>query len=519
MQVPYSKILPVIALVLLGAGCATTSHKPQDPLTAARSSLRQAEKKDSVGLYLTAAQQALAVAVNEAQPAATRDQATRIYDSAVAECAAALGTQKVMSVVSCSGTSYVVSFDPPPKIDHLVVSDKIERKHMKQDVRRAGFGGTLVGLLDGPATTGPNRPPKGYSVPWTAVAEFGKTAGDRTPVTIRFINPREHDSVRLAGADRPLAADFTAQLAIYPRVNELIFGALSMLRSDRSISRSGLLFCEPYDPDRIPVIFVHGLMSSPHAWLQVANQLNADPDFRRRYQVWWYFYPTGAPIAGNAMMFREALTEVAKRYPLRHKLVIVGHSMGGILTRMQVTNSGREVWNAIFRDNADKVYAQVPADSIIKRALIWKANPNVSRVVFIATPHLGSRLANLRAAGFAASLIRMPITLSNTFNSQIAKVLPLIDPSLRRLPTSIRGLSPDNRLLVAVDKLKLTVPCNSIIGNRGRNDQPLADSSDGVVSYWSSHLKQAESEIIVPTGHDAFNNPASIVELERIFAQ
>ena len=503
----------LFALVILAclSGCATTPHSPADPLIAARTLLRDAQRKNSASLYLDAARQSLSIATSETASPESRAQATAIYNSAVANAAAAIFEHK-------PAAGYAVIFTPPRNVDRLLVAEDIPRRHLRADIRRPGFGGALVAVMDGPATAGPNRPLKGYAKPWTAVAEFGATTGGRTPVTIRLLDPDIVDHVRLAGAQRPLAADFTAQLAYYPPVNELLFGALAMLRSDLSAGKSALLFYEPYDPKKITVLFVHGLMSSPHAWLQVANELNAAPDFRRRYQIASFFYPTGAPIAGNAMLFREDLAALAKLHPHMRKMVIVGHSMGGILTRMQVTNSGRAVWDAIFRDNAGKVYAQVPAGSILKRALIWEANPNVSRVVFIATPHRGSRLANLRAAGFAASLIRMPGKLANAFNSQAASLLPIIDPSLRRLPTSIRGLSPDNRLLVAVAKLKVTVPSHSIIGNRGRGNEPLEKSSDGVVPYWSSHLPQAESEIIVPTGHDAFNNPKSITELERILA-
>lgn len=502
--------LLAVSLVLLAAGCATT-RRAADPLAGARAEFRAAEHTHSVALYLDAAKKSLPLAVSEATPAATRAEAVSIYNHAVAHAAVLLFAEKAPAA-----PGFAISFTPPPRdVTRLLVSEDIPRKHLEDDIRRPGYGGPLVAVMNGPDTAGPNRPPKGYAVPLTVVADFALARAGQTAVTIRFLDPRQDSSVRLSNARRPLAGDFTAPLAYYPHPNELIFGFVAMLRSDLSVRRSALMFYEPYDPKKIPVLFVHGLMSSPHAWLQVANQLEANPEFRRRYQLWAYFYPTGAPIAGNALQFRTALADAATRYRLGDNLVIVGHSMGGILTRMQVTNPGRALWNAIFRANADKVYAELPADSVIKRALIFRANPHVARVVFFSVPHRGSDLANLRISSLAARFIRMPLTLVKTFNKQLVGIMQQVDPSLRNIPTSIQGLSPRSRLLIALAKLPITVPCDTIVGNRGKPG-PLAESSDSVVPYWSSHVDFAKSELVVPTGHNSFDHPASVANLERI---
>jgi hypothetical protein len=192
--------------------------------------------------------------------------------------------------------------------------------------------------------------------------------------------------------------------------------------------------------------------------------------------------------------------------------------MGGNLARMQVTNSGREIWDAVFRSKADSFYASVPADSVIKQALIFEADPHIARVIFIGTPHRGCQFVTWRIVNVFASLIRMPKNLVTVFDNQLADILHSVDPSIRSLPTGIRGLSPNSPLLLALDRLKITVPCHSIIGNLGKNDVPLAQSTDGVVTYSSTHLPQAESELIVPAGHDAFKKPAAIAELKRILA-
>ena len=70
--------------------------------------------------------------------------------------------------------------------------------------------------------------------------------------------------------------------------------------------------------------------------------------------------------------------------------------------------------------------------------------------------------------------------------------------------------------LHAMNSIPMTpgVPYNTIIGDRGRRDSP--NSSDGVVPYWSSHMKGAESEHIVPSDHSAHQNPKAIAEVLRI---
>ncbi len=189
--------------------------------------------------------------------------------------------------------------------------------------------------------------------------------------------------------------------------------------------------------------------------------------------------------------------------------------MGGILTRMQVTNPGRALWNAVFRDKADKFYAELPTDSIIKRALIFRANPHVARVVFFSVPHRGSDLANLRIS----ALSRRASSACRSHSSRPSQADHGHHASGRsfapRHSHEHPGLSPRSRLLVALAKLPISVPCDNHRRQSGQAG-PLAESSDGVVPYWSSHVDFAKSELVVPTGHNSFDNPASVADLERI---
>src|SRR5438309_6932872 len=84
-----------------------------------------------------------------------------------------------------------------------------------------------------------------------------------------------------------------------------------------------------------------------------------------------------------------------------------------------------------------------------------------------------------------------------------------------RTRATIDYLAPKAPYLAVLNKQSIQAPYHSIIGNRGKPG-PLADSSDGVVPYWSSHLDGAQSEVIVPGPHGACELPQTIAELDRI---
>jgi len=240
----------------------------------------------------------------------------------------------------------------------------------------------------------------------------------------------------------------------------------------------------------------------------------ADPDIRRHYQFWAFSYSTGNPIAYSALLLRDDLRYAQQRYGFK-QVILIGHSMGGILSRMQVTNSARAIWNEVLGPKADKLYTEIPDDSLVKRALIFDANPTVKRVIFVSTPHRGSTLATSGIGALGMRLIRLPFKVASAIpNSVAAALAPNNDLRKFRVPTSISGLSPSNPLFKALDKLPIEAPHNSIIGDRGRGDTP--NSSDGVVPYWSSHLDSAQSELIVPTDHGAMKSPKAVAEIRRI---
>jgi pimeloyl-ACP methyl ester carboxylesterase len=398
---------------------------------------------------------------------------------------------------------YFTSFEDP---------GKIKRTLIKKDVTQDGVGGALVGVrLVTPQEQ--FTPRLGLSAPVTATLDFN---GSDAALALR--RPNYERSARVEGHVRPLEADLSAPISYFrPPNNLLLFDMMGMLRGTNMMEKTGLYFLEPYDPSRIPVVFVHGLMSSPYTWVKTINGLQQDPEIRKRYQPWVFGYATGNPILYSALRLREELAKVDKLYPNHLPYVVVGHSMGGMLTHAQVTTVTRAMWEKDKNVGpfAKSVFANNSSDSLIVRALTYHANPRIHRVVFICTPHRGSDMASGGLGRFGISLITLPVHLLSTVKDSLTSAeLVQLTGSSKRMPNSVWGLKPSNPAFPVVNEAPITVPYHSIIGDRGKGDCP--NCTDGVVAYWSSHLNGAKSEKIVPGPHGSAELPQTIDELDRI---
>jgi pimeloyl-ACP methyl ester carboxylesterase len=393
-----------------------------------------------------------------------------------------------------------------------VEPDQIKRTLIKRDVTQNGVGGALIGVRSG---TPPEHfsPAKGLTAAVTATVDV---RGSDAVLALR--RPSNEPSARVEGKVRPLAADFSAPISYFrPPNNLLLFDLMGMLRGTNMMEKTGLYFLEPYDPTRIPVVFVHGLMSSPYTWVKTISGLQQDPELRKHYQPWVFGYATGNPILYSALRLREELARVDKVYPNHLPYVVVGHSMGGMLTHAQVTTVTREMWekDKNIGPTAKGIFANNSSNSLVVRAMTYHANPRIHRVVFICTPHRGSDMASGGIGRFGISLITLPLQLVSTVKDSLTSAqVAEITGSSKRMPNSVSGLKPSNPAFPVVNEAPMTVPYHSIIGDRGKGDCP--NCSDGVVPYWSSHLDGAKSEQIVPGPHGSAELPQTIAELDRI---
>ncbi len=349
-----------------------------------------------------------------------------------------------------------------------------------------------------------------YLEPITAVLSFDpvSTPGSPRRVSITGYDPTYLSQVDLGKTRYPLAADFTAPI-VAQTVDIRQFSVALTGLIHPGVLDCKLILTQPYDPQRIPVILVHGINSHPRIWKNVINDLRADPQLRNRYQFILFYYPTGWPITYSSMRFREELAAFQTLTGSQgKKMIVIGHSMGGLLSRLQVIDPQRKIWDATLGNDAEKLYQRLPSNHLAKRTLLFSPNPNIAREIYICTPQRGSSLADLSITGLFIRVLSLPTAVTTALIDLPSNIIQ------QGKLTSVAGLSPLNPLYPALDQIPIAVPHHSIIGDRGKGDTP--HSSDGVVPYSSSHLRSTSSELIVPDNHSAYDNPQAIAELRRI---
>ncbi len=347
----------------------------------------------------------------------------------------------------------------------------------------------------------------------TAVMKF---SGRRAELD--FIDPLMSEHTTLDHRVFPLAADFDVSIAmLMARERPDKIGFARMIRPEAYASTARLFQLQQFDPKRTPVIFVHGLQDTPASWVTMINSLRNDPWIRKRYQFWFFTYPSGYPYPYSAMLLRRDLDGMKRAFPAEKRIVLIGHSMGGMICRLMITDAGDKIWRAFFRTSPAKTPLAPETRHLLEEVVVFNHRPEIRRVIFISTPHRGSALASNWIGRIGSSLVRTPQLFTSVYAS--AKPILIADPAARplnRMPNSVDTLEPNDRFVETVNKLPITpgIPYHSIIGDRGRGDTP--NSSDGVVPYWSSHLRGAQSELIVNSGHGAQYNSQAIREVERI---
>ena len=519
------RLIATVTLIAFVSGCTTTpASRPQDVVAAKK--LQEARSarlpaKTRAADYLEAA----ALTAPELESGTEDSPARRTYNSASGELTILLRAADSGRLwdhpltLTADNKTYHLRLQPaapnvwsPSYFTSFLPAASVKEKLIRQENHQSGVGGALVGVR----TTTPREdfaPFRGISAPVTSTLNF-----KGTDATLSLRRPAKQPTAEVEGKVRPLAADFSAPISYYqPPSNLLLVGLMAGFRGGNYAAKTGLYFLQPYDPDRIPLVFVHGLFSTPFTWVETINGLQADPDIRKHYQFWVFAYPTGNPILYNALRLREELEKVDKLYPNHRPYVVVGHSMGGMLTHAQVINLTRQMWenDKKLGPTAKNVFANNSSDSLVVRAMTFRANPRIKRVVFVCTPHRGSNMATSGVGKIGISLITLPLTVATAMKDALtSQDIAQLTGSSKRLPNSVWGLKPTNPALPVVNDAPMTVPYHSIIGDRGKGNSP--NSTDGVVAYWSSHLDGAKSEKIVPGPHGSCALPQTITELDRI---
>jgi pimeloyl-ACP methyl ester carboxylesterase len=415
----------------------------------------------------------------------------------------------------------------------LVAASSLRFDGLRNVYRRDGFGAEMVAVLEPDESSDSAQPFTPMEVPTiTAIIRFrGDTLDEvlRTrDIDLVAFDPYRYETVELGGVDVPLAANFTAGYALWLARSGFSRRALrGVLGRTGGVAAPHVYLMQPYDPDRHVVITLHGLASSPLAWLNVANEVLGDEALRRRFQVWQVVYPTNAPIAFNHRHVRAAIEATLAHFDptgsalASRGIVVVGHSMGGVLARLMVSSSGDQVESAFIEDAA---LEGAPLDRVIAEFgpyLAFEPMPEVTRAVFIAAPHRGTPFANRPLSRWAASLVLLPYDVLDTLtdiNRSLAAIGADQPGSVSlRVPNSIENLSDRSLFLRLADTMPIStnVEYHSIIANNTPH-RPLENSNDGVVPFRSAHLPGAASETVIESWHSVQETPEAILELRRI---
>lgn len=289
----------------------------------------------------------------------------------------------------------------------------------------------------------------------------------------------------------------------------------------------GLFMLEPYQPGKIPVIFIHGLLSDRMTWANMINELCARPEFVHRYQIWAFEYSTGEPFLTSATRLRRQLQQLRAKFDPNeedtalNEAVLVGHSMGGLISKVQVSESGRRVWSSISNQNFENVTMSSEIRRKFTEAVFFTPSPMISRVVFIGTPHRGSVLAQRAIGKVGSLLIEEPAELKAEHNRLLQENPEAFsDEFTRRFPTSIDLLEPNSPLLQAIDSLPINerVNMHSIIGQGYW--MPGYGDSDGVVPVSSAKQNRTTSETMVVGKHaELTENPTVVQQVLRVLRE
>ncbi|MBV8102573.1 MAG: alpha/beta hydrolase [Verrucomicrobia bacterium] len=414
------------------------------------------------------------------------------------------------------------------KCDQVLLADSIHEKGLRHEYKIAGKGTPLVIYDSNPEITPQEKhyPHSGIVLGLTAVKE------DRPgrPPLLKLYDPFDPAVVRSAAGPEPIAADYTATLAVLFSHARKVAGSSfeAFIRPDNPRFATGVYLIHPYDPNKIPILFIHGLLSSPLSWQNLTNDLCSDPKILEHYQPWFFLYPTGQPVLESAAELRDELERTQHLFDpsgsaiASHHVVIVAHSMGGLLAHTLISDSGDALWNAFANKPLNSLSLPADEKESIQHYFFFRHQTFIDRVIFLAVPHRGSYLAGGIVGSIGNRLIRHSQGPTNLLRELKTQYPGALDSYYARVsthsgPNSLVSLAP-NPLLDQEAELPIRVPFHSIIGHLGDDGGP--DSSDGVVDYRSSHLDGAESEKIVRAGHAALiAHPETVAEIKRILEE
>ena len=425
-------------------------------------------------------------------------------------------------------------------VDFADASQLIPRG-LRNRYRWPGIGGPLVAGLQTTEVAQEEefaRVPPSLRVAVTAVLHLdnveeglrtGQLAGG-----LSLYTKEEATAVSIEGRQVALEYAQTAALAatlegarVYSlELKGLLTGDFTLIRESTRYN-DNIFFMAPYEPGKIPVVFVHGTASSPARWAEMLNELSNDRELWGHYQFWFFAYNTGNPILYSSGLLTAALRNVVQEFdpagtdPALKRMVVIGHSQGGLLTKLTVVDSGTRFWDNALKVPIEDIDATPETIALLRQSLVYTPLPFVEEVIFISTPHRGSFIAGGRIGRLASALISLPFRILSPLSDLLEQQPEIMSlGSVDEIPRSTDNMDPTNKFIQTIAEIPIApgVKAHSIIAVNNLED-PKEEWNDGVVAYQSAHIEGAASELIVASGHSAQENPLAIEEVRRILRE
>jgi pimeloyl-ACP methyl ester carboxylesterase len=483
-----------------------------------------------------------------------------IYNQAVAEGLAAPGDAEEHEVRLKAGNYKLpfgilqVSLDESGMswggypLDRFISTTALEVEGLRNRYHNSGIGVPLAASLAKTPSSenkvaGSNRLGPRTKVPVTALLRFENARASLSKGKIKgrieVYATDQASTVTIDGQKQPIESDSTAAFAyqlndsplyameIAAFFNSSVFTS-GLIPKDRA--QDGIFTLQPYRPGKIPVVLVHGTASSPARWAELVNELNGDPKIRERFQIWLFIYDSGRPVGYSAGRLRKALTNTVHELdpegidPALQNMVVMGHSQGGLLTKLTAIDSGTKFWDRISSKPFEQMQLGPEVREFIQQSVFYKPLPFVKRVVFISTPQHGAMLAASRwVTGLASKLVNLPLTVVNN-TALLAQIATSsgdekVAAMLSRPMTSIDNMDPNNPALQVLASIPVApgIRAHSIIAVEGEG--PKEEGDDGVVAYKSAHIDETVSEVVVHWSHSSQGRPEVIEEIKRILSE
>ena len=413
-------------------------------------------------------------------------------------------------------------------LSNFIPTAELEVRGLQNRYRQPGIG---VPLAAQQTVEGPDEGlqiGKG-KLPVTAFMRFSQLSSQLGQSTIQarweVYVTYDQEQVTIQGRDVPLEKEFTSSLAASLADSPLWGRELQAFFLGDLVKElpSQLTALEPYRPGRVPLVFVHGTASGNARWADMVNDLIVDPEIHDRFQFWFFTYDTGSPILFSAAQLRDVLKNTVQHLDAKHhdpalqRMVIMGHSQGGLLTKLTAIDSGNKFWEAFSSKPFAEIEVTPETRAMLQKNVFVTPLPFVSRLIFIATPQRGSYVSGSWAAHQIAKFVKLPSrVVSGVADIMTANVDAMKFDLHGTTLGAVSAMEPGSPFITTLAPLPLApgISGHSIIAVQ--DEGPLEEGSDGVVKYTSAHLEDVDSEFIVRSGHSCQSNPHTIQEVRRI---